>query len=352
MSLRTDDITDEGPPHEHPSLDESPVEEAAHQLTSFESINNVEALRPDTMGSLEVSRENTYQENTDDLMATPIVTHLLEDEEIVGGELEGNLPTITLADGIAILDEYFHISPTELQPLNGGEAPDDLPTSATDVTHQDFPFVPSTQPNAPGVLMAPRGACTDTVSEAPEILNPDQAMGGFEMVKSTSNAETVKSSCPSTNLTSSPSSETDNTEVDLPDVASHTSFVKRLVLDDAGQFLERVLIELENGCDDSRIPNSSVPGVVDEIIKSSDYTSFVKIMTGVTENWAKCNRLIVKPAVEAAQERLLELGCNRSNYTRMDQYQTNLNRGAQMKSERLKHAIDCLDIRMLSKIDL
>ena len=63
---------------------------------------------------------------------------------------------------------------------------------------------------------------------------------------------------------------------------------------------------LESVYDDSRIPGSSVPGVLESILAKGDHTKFAKIMTSVAENWAKCNRLIAKPALDVAQERLRE----------------------------------------------
>ena len=63
-------------------------------------------------------------------------------------------------------------------------------------------------------------------------------------------------------LTSSKFSETNDTDIDLPDVDRHTPFARRLVLDDSVQLLEHILLALENEYDNSRSPNSSVPGVV------------------------------------------------------------------------------------------
>jgi hypothetical protein len=90
-------------------------------------------------------------------------------------------------------------------------------------------------------------------------------------------------------------------------MAIHPPFTKRAILDDGPQLLEHVLVALDSAYDDRRAPASSVPGVLDEVHAASDHEIFVKIMTSITENWAKSNRLIARPALEVAQERLAEV---------------------------------------------
>jgi len=63
--------------------------------------------------------------------------------------------------------------------------------------------------------------------------------------------------------------------------------------------------------DTSRRPNSSVPGALDDIVTEADFTLCVKIMTGITENWAKCSRCIVRPAFNAVEERSREVERNK-----------------------------------------
>jgi hypothetical protein len=89
-------------------------------------------------------------------------------------------------------------------------------------------------------------------------------------------------------------------------------------------------------------PIPLLPGVSDDIPVIIDCTAFVNIMTSVTENWAKCNCLIARPALEITQDRLREVERNRLNRIREDGH---------LKSERLKHAIACLDVRELSGIE-
>jgi hypothetical protein len=172
------------------------------------------------------------------------------------------------------------------------------------------------------------------------------------MFTSTSNigSPDLISSC--IDLSSNPSSKTNNTDLDLPDVVTHTSFARRLVLDDAVQLLEHILIALENIYNDNRGPNSAVPGVLDNVLTTSNYTIFVKIMTSITENWAKCNRLIAKPVLEVVQERLQEVEQNSLNCINKNRCQRNMTCEDRNKSECLKHAIVYLDVRELSGIEL
>ena len=150
---------------------------------------------------------------------------------------------------------------------------------------------------------------------------------------------------------SCPSSETDGTDIGLLDVVTHTPFARRLVLDDAAQLLEHVLVALGSVYDDSRIPGSSVPGVLESILAKGDHTKFAKIMTSVTENWARCNRLIAKPALDVAQERLRE--DEQNSLKRIgDRWQMNMAHEDRVKSQRLKYAIACLDMRELLGIEL
>ena len=127
---------------------------------------------------------------------------------------------------------------------------------------------------------------------------------------STPNTSSLQSVSSCGNSSSCSSSETNGTDIGLLDIATHTPFARRLVLDDAAQLLEHVLAAFESACDNSRIPDSSVPGALESILTKGDHTNFVKIMTGVTESWAKCNRLIAKPALDIAQERLREVERN------------------------------------------
>jgi len=110
-------------------------------------------------------------------------------------------------------------------------------------------------------------------------------------------------------------------------------------------------VALESPYDDSHIPSSSIPGILESILTKGNHTNFVKIMTSVTENWTKCNHLIAKPALDIAQERLREV--ERNSLKRIgDRCQMNMTHEERVKSQRLKHAIACLDVGELLGIEL
>src|SRR5450432_1932570 len=160
------------------------------------------------MEPLETSREGTRRQGTDEVMArSAVVTPIEGDETTIGGALEGDLPTITYADGMTILDECFPKSATDSRTLNSAIALDESLTPIADTGCQDSPLVPSIQSHAPEALIASPSAGPNAVSsEALDILDPDQAMGGFEMSKSTYNTESPESVSSCTDLTSKLSS--------------------------------------------------------------------------------------------------------------------------------------------------
>lgn len=160
------------------------------------------------------------------------------DETTVGRAVEGNLPSITHADGITIVDEYF-------------------PKSAIDSS----PLPPVVRSHAPEALTAPPSAGANAVStEVAGSLDPDQATGGFEMSKSTSSTGSLESLSSCTDLTSHLSSDiVDNA---LPDAVKQRHFARRSILDDSVQWLEDVVVALEHVDDNSRTPDSVPIGLL------------------------------------------------------------------------------------------
>lgn len=142
-------------------------------------------------------------------------------------------------------------------------------------------------------------------SKTPVILNRHNATGGFETSTPSTGSPEPVSSC--RDSSSCQSSETNGTDVDLTDITTCTPFARRVVLDNAAQLLEHVLVALENVYDNSRNPSSSIPWVLDDILAKSDYATFMKIMSSLIENWAKYNRLIAKPALAVAEENFEKL---------------------------------------------
>jgi hypothetical protein len=155
-------------------------------------------------------------------------------------------------------------------------------------TIDSSPLAPMVPSHAPEALTAPPSAGPNAVStEVAGSLDPDQAIGGFEMSKSTSSTGSLESLSSCTDLTSYLSSETDIADIDLPDAVKQSPFARRSILNDSVQWLEDVLVALEHVDDNSRTPDPSVPGVLDDILTTTDHPNFVNIMTSVIENWAK-----------------------------------------------------------------
>ncbi|KAN0101933.1 hypothetical protein V8E51_012443 [Hyaloscypha variabilis] len=298
----TDDSTTNEPPNDKPLNDEL-VSEAA----TLEPINDSTVTKPYTMEPLE-NVDVPHREDADEIMARSALISPVH-ETTVGGTVDCDLPVITHADGMVILDEYFPTSAVDLRTLNGVVAPDELSTSTTDTAYRNFPLIPS----IPSFPPKESNSSPDIISsESSSLPNAHQSTSGFKM--STPNARSPGSISSCEDLSSCLSSETDGTDFGSLDIATHTPVTRRLALDDTAQLLEHVLVALESAYDDSRIPGLSVPGILENVLTKGHHSNFVKIMTSVTENWAKCNQRV--------------------------------------KSQRLKHAIACLDVREVLGIEL
>jgi hypothetical protein len=221
----TDELPNDVSANEKPTTDESANHESAtaesvSESAALEPISDQAIIKPNTMELLETSRDAPYRENTDGIMARSALVSPV-DETAVGRPVDSDLPMITHADGIAILDEYFPKSTIESRPLKGAVAPDELSTSTADITCRDFPLVPLTPSLAPEEL----DTSPDIVSsESPRIPNLHQATGGFEMP--TPNASSLQSVSSCGNSSSCISSETDSTDIGLLDIATHTPFAR------------------------------------------------------------------------------------------------------------------------------
>jgi hypothetical protein len=259
-----------------PTTDEPTTDEP----TTDKPPTNEPASEPDTMEPQDTSRDVPYREDTSDDMARfALVSPIAVDETTVGGVVETDLPAITYADGMAILDEYFPISAVDSRPLNCAVAPDELSMSTTDTACRNFPLVPSILSFTP----EESNTSLDIISsESFTLPSPHQSTSGFEMSTPNTSLPQLLSSCGDSSSCSS--SETDGTDFGSLGIATNTPLARRLVLDDTAQLLEHVLAALESAYDDSRIPGLSVPGILESILTKGDHTNFVKIMTSVTEN--------------------------------------------------------------------
>ena len=185
-----------------------------------------------------------------------------------------------------------------------------------------------------------------------EIPYPERAIDSVEACSSISHSGSRESVSSYINLTRCPTYKTNATDIDSLDMVIHPLFTKHEVLDNRPQLLEYVFMALDSAFDDRRAPTSCVPGVLDEVYTTSDYEIFVKIMTSITENWAKLNCLIARPALEIAQERLAEVEQDSSSCTRGRPCQMSITCGDCTKSDHLRHTIACCNRRELSEIEL
>jgi hypothetical protein len=290
----TDDLPNDASAIEKPTTDESAAAESVSEPAALEPISDQAIIKPNTMELLETSRDAPHQENTNAIMARSALVSPV-DKTAAGRPVDSDLPTITHTNGMAILDKYFPKPAIDSRPLNSAVAPNQLPTSIANPAYRDSPLIPSIPSLAPKDL----STSPDIVfSKSHSIPNPHQATGGFEM--STPNTGLPKSVSSYGDSSSCPSSETNSTNIGLLDIVTHTPFARRLVLNDAAQLLEHILVALGSIYDNSRIPGSSIPRVLESILAKGNHTKFTKIITSVTKNWAKCNRLIAKPALDVA----------------------------------------------------
>jgi hypothetical protein len=258
-----------------------------------------------------------------------------------GGIPDGDMSALTHDDGLALLDEYFPKSATGLGPLDGAL----IPESPTPPAHVALPGSPVT-------IQTPSGDPDVEAPNEPETRYTEKATENSEAFSSSSPSESPESVFSSTNQTRCQSYETSATDVESLDLATNPPFIKRAVLDDVSQLLENVLVALEGVYDNRRAPTSSIPGVLDEVHTSSDLEIFVKIMTSITESWATCNRLIARPALEVAQERLADAEQGASSRSRVGHFQLSITRGDRTKSDHLRHTVASRDMRELSEIEL
>jgi hypothetical protein len=211
------------------------------------------------------------------IVGEPSDTHVpVEGGEIASVSLEGIL---SQKEGFYILEEYFEESAVDSGPVNDTEGWERCLTSTVECIYQDR-------------LLEPTGDL-DILDLNPTVVSAAVSESGSSIVPSEPRSL-------STVPTSYPPSETHDINSELPSVVRHAPCFKRSTLDESAQWLEHVLMALEAVDETNRRPNSSVPGVLDDILITSDFTLCVKIMTTIAENLVKCSRCIAKPAFDAA----------------------------------------------------
>ncbi|PQE14720.1 Vacuolar sorting-associated 3 protein [Rutstroemia sp. NJR-2017a BBW] len=264
----------------------STTSEPATNRPYIDNINTVEAPKPSDAADLPTS-----------------TTHI----QNKGGEIaslppDGDMFPITHSDGLNILDKYFGQSAIGLGPANDVEGLEKWPICTAESIYQDKALGPAVWSNPPAALAASQHPPTAS-SETTDIIDLNLTISSTAVSESSSSTGSSESGSISTSPTSYPSYETHHVNCASVIADRRTHSVKRPILDESAQWLEHVLIELEAIDNISRKPNSSVPGVLDDISIQGNFAICVKIMTSITENLVKCNRRIVKPIFEITQER-------------------------------------------------
>jgi hypothetical protein len=141
-------------------------------------------------------------------MTRPVVVTLIKgNKTTINKAVKGGFRIITYANKITILNKHFPKSSVKSRPLNSVVAYNELPTSTANL---------------------------NTVSsKAAGILDPGQAIKGFEMFKLIFNTRSLKSLSLGTDLTSNLSSKTNVIVINLLDAVKHNTFTKRSILNNS-----------------------------------------------------------------------------------------------------------------------
>jgi hypothetical protein len=110
-----------------PVSDGHPNNEPLNKPATLKPFNDLAAINPNTRKTLETSIEGIRREGID-VTRSGIASLTGDDKTKVDGGLESNIPIITHAIGMVILDKYFPNSAVDLRTLNGADAPDKLAT--------------------------------------------------------------------------------------------------------------------------------------------------------------------------------------------------------------------------------
>jgi hypothetical protein len=284
--------------------------------------------------------------------------------------MEDGSPVMPCDDGMAISDEYLQNCLLNSRPLGDAVTLDEVPKPVDNAIYEDGSLEPTTPSNTPESQKAAQQSSKASPnvaslrSDTSDILDPDQDMGAIEISKSTSRIGSHGSLSQFPDLTSNLTSQTHDANNNLSNAVIHTPLTNRSILDESGHLLEDVVKTLKEADYTNRIPNSYVPGTLDDVLAKSGYTLFAKIMTSITKDHLGCNRRTARPALGAEQERLREFERNELERIAEGRQQMNMTFAArrateiyyQKEEERVRksteHAIASLDLRELVEREL
>jgi hypothetical protein len=210
----TDEPATDEPATDEPATNKLATNEPATKSTTLEPTDDPAIIEPNIMEPLGTSREDTGRQGTNEVMVRSGVATIIEDNKTtIGRVVEGDLPSITHTNRITILDKYF-------------------PKSAI----ESSPYIPVVWSHTPKALTAPPSTGPNAVSiEVTGSLDPDQAIGGFEISKSTSSTGSLELLSSYMDRTSYLSSVTDITDIDLPDTVKQSPFARHAILNNSVQ---------------------------------------------------------------------------------------------------------------------
>ena len=79
---------------------------------------------------------------------------------------------------------------------------------------------------------------------------------------------------------------------------------KRAILDESGYQLEDVMSALHNSDNTIRIPNSSIPGILNYLHVGSSSADYSRILSSISVNCVRYNRQTARPTLDIEHERL------------------------------------------------
>jgi hypothetical protein len=203
---------------------------------------------------------------------------------------------VVYGEGFSILDDFFEQSFVDTGPSSAAGGLEKGPETEL----LGFTAV-SSIPGATSAFQPPSTAALDAVPlESPDILNADFKLADVATLRTDCSTEESDSTSLSTGLTSCTPPEGGSVNGELHTRAQQAVRIKRSVLDWRAPSLEHVLVALDIN-DTSRQADSSIPGVLDDIVAKGDLTLCVKIMTSIVENYVKCNRCISRPTFDQSQ---------------------------------------------------
>ncbi|KFY85061.1 hypothetical protein V500_08742 [Pseudogymnoascus sp. VKM F-4518 (FW-2643)] len=273
-------------------------------------------------------------------------THIqIDSYDIISVLPEDGILPMTHGDGLAILDEYFEQPATGAGPVNDADSLGNRSMILSESSNQDGTLEATASFGTSRSEQQLQTVGKSAVSETFAKPNPDLAAASAATSESGSGMGSSEVGSLFTDPTSTASSEARINNDLLTSEIQHPPFLKRAALDESAQWLEGVLIALEEVDDTSRKLNNSVSGYSDHVFTESEFAQCVKVMTGIAENVVKYTRCMAKPVPNAGQDPSRAVGRNK-----FSSHGRRLTTGCALQTSHQTHHSD--DISQRGKRDL